>query len=437
MSENLVRFRYLTTLILSTLLSVSVCVTADSSFDAPPAGAGVGADWGHFLGPNYNGVPMVDTFEPKAIELLWSKDIHPGASSMSIVDGKLYTMGNRDGREIIYCLDAQTGDEVWRYEYDSDLMPKLYAGGPNSTPTVTDGRVYTLSRKGQIFCLDAKTGDEIWQMSAEEWTPKGAFWGFSDSPVVWGGRVFANIGNRGLVLSADSGEIIWSSEDNVPTYATILPLPSGNTVLGVPAVVMQSCKGMEILDPATGESFLGTPGEWAQRKSNCNAVTPAIYQDSLLLMHSGHGLSRISRQGEQWVEDWLCKELIYDKGGWFTFNQQVIRNGHLYALAGNDREKDSRLACVNLETGEIAWQTPSPFGNLILVADKLVTVTQTGEIAWGDFDGVNYEEQSRQSLLNGGRGEGKDGPYWAHPVFHQGHLYVRSNYGKLTCFRFQ
>ena len=64
-------------------------------------------------------------------------------------------------------------------------------------------------------------------------------------------------------------------------------------------------------------------------------------------------------------------------------------------------------------------------------------VTELGEIAWGALQGNEYHETFRQKLLNGGVGPDTDGPYWAHPVLHDGHLYVRSNKGKLTCLQFE
>jgi len=86
------------------------------------------------------------------------------------------------------------------------------------------------------------------------------------------------------------------------------------------------------------------------------------------------------------------------------------------------------MMCVDLGTGAVKWQKPAPFGNFILAADKLITVTELGEIAWGALDGIEYHETFRKKLLSGRN--------WSHPVLHDGYLYVRSNGGMLTCFRF-
>jgi len=41
------------------------------------------------------------------------------------------------------------------------LKAESYEGGCNSTPTVAEEKVYTLSKTGKVFCLDANTGTEI------------------------------------------------------------------------------------------------------------------------------------------------------------------------------------------------------------------------------------------------------------------------------------
>lgn len=402
-----------------------------------PAGMGAAADWVHFLGPNYDGIAPLDKFDPKGLTEVWSRELGPGCSSVTVAEGRLFTMGNRADRDIVYCLDPKTGDEKWTFGYDCELMPKLYEGGPNSTPTIADGRIYTLSRKGQVYCLDAESGEKIWEASYGQWSPKGGWWGFSDSPVVWGDKVFVNLTDKGMALARATGTVVWSGERAVPAYATILPLPEGNPVVDRAALVVQTCRTLNVLAPATGESMLGGAPEWAQRKSNNNAVSPKVYGSGLLVMHAATGLSKISRAGGEWTEEWLCPEFAYGGGDWFTFNRQVIHGKYLYAIAGRGKGARCRLECVNLDTGAIEWTRPEAFGNLILAADKLMIVTEMGEIAWGALDGNAYNETFRQKLLDGGVGAGTDGPYWSHPVLHDGHLYVRSNKGKLTCFRLE
>jgi outer membrane protein assembly factor BamB len=408
-------------------LAVCVAEGQPGGFGRLPQSAA--GQWAHFLGPDYNGVPRVDRFDPKGIRPVWSREVGTGCSSVTIADGKVYTMGNRGDRDIVSCLDVKTGAEVWTFAYDCGLMPQSYEGGPGCTPTVSGGRVYTVSRKGQVHCLDARDGRKIWMASLEKWTPKGAWWGFNNSPVVWEDRVFLNASEKGVALNRNTGAVIWSGATGAPAYASILPLPRGNAVLDRPALVLLTCGSINIVDPGTGASLLGAAPDWAKRVSNNNAVTPAVFGGSLIFMHARHGLSRISRAGNTWTEDWLCPELMYNEWDWFTFNRQVIHNGHLFALAGRGTRTSDRMMCIDLATGKVKWQKPMPFGSLILAAGRLLMVTQEGEIAWGALDGIEYRETFRKKLL--------EPRIWAHPVLHDGRLYTRSNGGTLTCLRLE
>ena len=399
-------------------------------------GAVFAADWPHFLGPDYDTTLAVEDFDPTGITEVWSRPVNTGCSSVTIVDGRIYTMGNDQGREFVYCMDPETGNEIWTFEYACDLRPQVYEGGPSSTPTVVDGRVYTVSKNGHIYCLDAVTGGEVWSASAAEWKPEGAWWGFSDSAIVWGDKVFFNIGTRGLALDKATGDVVWSSDDTAASYCSLRPLPEGNGLVDGAALVVQSCKTVDVVAAATGESLLGELPDWAKRESNCNGVTPVVHDGGLLVMHSGHGLSKVSPRDGQWVEDWFCADLKYDDRGWFTFNRQVIRDGYLFTVAGAGGGKSSRLACVDLSTGKVISQEPFGFGNLILTGDVLISLSEDGEVRWGKLDGAVYSEVHKSKPLNGGKGADKDGPYWSHPVLHEGRLYARSNKGKLTCFRF-
>ncbi|HEU4890349.1 MAG TPA: PQQ-binding-like beta-propeller repeat protein [Vicinamibacterales bacterium] len=62
-----------------------------------------------------------------------------------------------------FAIDVGTGQIVWKHSYpcNEKVGIKDY-DGPFATPTVANGVVYTLSRKGDVFALDARTGKVIW-----------------------------------------------------------------------------------------------------------------------------------------------------------------------------------------------------------------------------------------------------------------------------------
>ncbi|MHC4073511.1 MAG: hypothetical protein ACYTGS_15980, partial [Planctomycetota bacterium] len=115
-------------------------------------------DWSHYLGPNFDLKLGAEQFTAKSASKVWDASIKTGMCSVTIADGLLYTMGN-DGtkenkdkaRDFVYCLDAGTGEEKWTFDYPCALDPRLHPGGPSSTPTIHEGKVYTISKLGHIY----------------------------------------------------------------------------------------------------------------------------------------------------------------------------------------------------------------------------------------------------------------------------------------------
>ena len=61
-------------------------------------------------------------------KILWKVDAVVGHSNVAIKDNRLYTVGTNG----IFCFDAKSGDELWKYE--------ITTTGPAATPAI-DGRV--------------------------------------------------------------------------------------------------------------------------------------------------------------------------------------------------------------------------------------------------------------------------------------------------------
>ena len=62
------------------------------------------ADWPHWLGPNYDGKSAESL--PEKVDLsrtAWTAEIGIGFSTVSIVDGRVYTMGHEGGKETVWC----------------------------------------------------------------------------------------------------------------------------------------------------------------------------------------------------------------------------------------------------------------------------------------------------------------------------------------------
>ena len=105
------------------------------------AATSVAADWPQWRGPNRDGVSsetgLLASWPPDGPKVVWKiSGIGIGYSSISIVNGRIYTQGQRGNQEFVLALDVKTGHKLWEtvtsraYENDRGSGPR---GTPRST----------------------------------------------------------------------------------------------------------------------------------------------------------------------------------------------------------------------------------------------------------------------------------------------------------------
>jgi outer membrane protein assembly factor BamB len=189
-----------------------------------------GYDWPRWRGPNGDGISRETDWNPRALEngppILWRVDIGFGFSNVTIQGNRLYTVGyDADAlQNIVWCLDAKTGQMVWRYVTSGPGVDS----SPQSTPVVDGDDLFVLRTKGLFLCLEAKNGKVRWQkdLVAECGVVK-PFYDFAGSPVVVGNLVILTANSSGMTFDRKNGELVWSS-DRPPAHFPA-PVPSAST----------------------------------------------------------------------------------------------------------------------------------------------------------------------------------------------------------------
>ncbi len=113
------------------------------------------AGWPQFRGPDRNGISAETDWAGDGSKVAWTAEIGLGFSSFSVANGRVVTTGHADDQDTVFCFDATKGSLVWKHSYPADLGDKYFEGGTSGTPTIHDGKVYHLSRWGDVFCFDA------------------------------------------------------------------------------------------------------------------------------------------------------------------------------------------------------------------------------------------------------------------------------------------
>jgi len=392
-------------------LSLLLAVAAIAAI-APAAGS----DWPGWRGPNRNGISTEAGWTwrwPAAgPKVRWRAALGKGMSSFAVARGKLYAMGNRDETDTLFCLDAETGKLVWRHDYPCPLHPLAYEGGPSATPLVEGGRVYTLSKFGHVFCLNADTGAVIWSRTFEV-APAGPqdyrnCWGFAGSPLVVGSRLILAVGSGGLALDKKSGRDLWQSAPGRPGYSSPVPFRLGE----------RECfgfvSGHEVVagEVATGKELWRIPWRttWDQNAAD------VIFSEGRLFVSSGHGVgcALFDITGAEPVQLWRNKALRNE------LSSSILWKGHLYGF------DDSRLACVEWETGATRWTAEGMGrGNLVLADGKLVILSDAGKLVVAEATSEAWKPLAEAPILTG--------RCWSVPVLSGGRLYARNAAGDMVC----
>jgi len=369
------------------------------------------ADWPQWRGPARNGLSSETglnwAWGPAGPRRLWTAQVGQGFSSVAVSGGRLYTMGNDGSRDSVFCLDALTGRQIWRFSYACG--PGDYEG-PRATPTVAGGRVYTLSREGEAHCLKAANGQLVWRRDLRgEMRAEPPRWGFAGSPLLAGSLVLYNVGTAGIAVNAGTGKTVWASGPRQAGYASPVPFTAG----GKRGVALFVAWGIVAVNPEDGRPLWQHPWETS---FGVNAADPIFSGDQVFISSDygrGGAVLRISGPRPQRV--WENREMKNH------FNSCVLIGGSLY---GND---ENTLKCVDFRTGAERWRLRGiGKGGLIAADGRLVVLSERGELIVASATPERYQELARARIM---RGE-----CWTHPVIANGVLYCRTRQGELAAF---
>ncbi|MBK1826804.1 PQQ-binding-like beta-propeller repeat protein [Haloferula rosea] len=392
-------------------------------------GAGVVAsahagDWPRYLGPG--GEAKVEgslgkSFAPKEV---WKADIGKGCSGFAIAEGKAVVMGNTGDKDVVWCFDARSGKLEWKYEYAEELNPKFYDGGPSVTPTIDAGRVYTLSRTGNLFCLSLKDGSVKWHKHYQtDFGGKAPSWGFAAAPIVRGDELYCLPCAKDAavyVLNKATGEVSWK-------------FGKGKTKAGYAAPVFFKYQGKHAVAVFHGRELvtydLDNNGEplfnFTWRTSyDVNASNPQFH-DGKMFLASGYGMGYvvIDVSGDS-------PEVLHKEEDTRMIFQNSVRIGDDIVGVFGDKNIDAELIRMELGSGKIHWREkmPGTRGSSLMVGDQMVILAETGDLIAGTPSLKGWQELGRARIL-------QDGKCWAPVAYADGLVFARTNKGEAVCVK--
>ena len=196
-------------------------VTDQRIIDAVVAEPGSWLTYGQtYKEQRFSALTQINKSNLDRLGLVWSLPIGGSTERMQgtplVVDGVMYATS---GWGVVYALNAATGEELWRYDPQTDREYVKYSccgGVVNRGVAVYEGVVYVATFDGRLTAIDANTGEAFWDV--DTWHPSalGRF-NITGAPRAAAGKVFIGQGSsesgyrRGYVTAYDAatGEVAW------------------------------------------------------------------------------------------------------------------------------------------------------------------------------------------------------------------------------------
>ncbi len=382
-------------------------------------------EFSQWRGPNRDGkypqTGLLNQWPDGGPKMLWSYEgLGAGHGSVSIAEDQLFVLGMPDTIGVIYSFDMQ-GNLLWQKEYGLEWYASYT--GPRSTPTIADGLLYFVSGQGVVFCMDTESGEVLWSMDMlERFSGQKTTWGIAESPLLDGDRIIITPGgveHNVVALDRFTGETIWTSKGNSEPSAYCSPiLVQHNDTRLIVTMTAESVIG---IDADNGHTF------WRieHRQGNkINANNP-VYNDGRVFCASGqadtlegHVMIRLSEDGKTAELGWRNEEWFNLLGG------IILHEGCLYSSTFNKKE----FYCIDAGTGNLNYVSDQVSGGATIFAEGLFYCYGTdGVLALVEADETDCRVISSFRVQLG------TDQHWAHPVIHDGSMYVHHG-NALMCY---
>ncbi|TWU00410.1 outer membrane biogenesis protein BamB [Botrimarina colliarenosi] len=418
-------------------------------------------DWPQWRGPQRDGVwreeGLAATLPDEGLDYAWRTPVNLGYAGPAVAEGKVYLFeyertdgeitdqpGARDklkGIERVRCLDATSGDEVWRHEYERDYDIS-YPGGPRCTPTVDGDHVYTLGPEGDLRCLRTSDGTVVWsKFFPDDYQAPTPLWGHSAHPLVDGDTLYCLVGGDGSVVVAFNkltGEDKWRalstpSMKNEVGYCPPMMIEHN----GAKQLVVFDPEATCGLDPATGETLWSVP---ILSSYGMSIAQPLPMGDRLFV--TGYGgpsvFFQLPAKGAEPKILWSGEA----KTSASAANASPIADADgrvIYAVDANS----SSLVAIDPANGERHWESQLPtrgkaerrsrarHGTVFVIrqgeSDRYWLTSETGDLILARLTPEAYEEIARQPLLEPtGNAFGRP-VLWSHPAFAERSVFARND----------
>ena len=346
-------------------------------------------------------------------------------SSPVIVGNRIFITGNDadDANEIFYAFTLR-GEKLFSTVYGSTWDRSF--PGARSTPTIVGDRAFVISGAGEVVAINTRNGDIVWRVDGNDYGRRVGMWGTVESPLVFDNKVIFTPGGDQttmMAINATNGEIIWKTRpivDGISEGGGFEASNFSSPILiehnGVRQIVQIAQWSVFGVNPENGE-IMWSENEWGHPNRRIAPNSPIFYNGRIFISN-GYDLGayqwQLNSNATGVTRLWHNVDFDTHHGG------QVLIDGVLYGSNWFNNNAGYWMA-VDWNTGATLWELPWHNKGQIIAADGMI-------IKYAEVSGsVGLIRPSRTGLQVVSEfilpyGENQ---HWAHPVIHDGILYIR------------
>jgi outer membrane protein assembly factor BamB len=432
---------------IAALLALSMAL---QDADVPDLGTrSAGVDWPGFLGSDHDSKSPEKGLKwpAEGPRVVWQRGLGTSYGICSIAKGRAFQFDRSDRNAVLFCLNSETGKELWKFEYESVYDDMYgYEPGPRCCPVIDGDRVYIFGVEGMLHCLRVADGKVVWKTNTtQDFGVIQNFFGVGSTPIVEGDLLIAHIGgspanspgiqsgevkgNGSGIVAFDkrTGAVKYKITDELASYAS----PLVTTINGRRWAFVFARGGLVAFDPATGKIDFQYP--WRARiLESVNASNPVVAGDLVLISECyGVGASVLKVKPGGYDVVWLDGRKR-EQSLATHWNTPIHLDGFVYGSSGR-HTAEAELRCVELATGKVQWAAPRlTRASLLYVDGHFVCLGEDGALRLIKADPKKYEEVGKLMLKSPDGEPLLKYPAWAAPVLSHGLMYVRGK-DRLVC----
>jgi outer membrane protein assembly factor BamB len=416
-----------------------------------------GDDWPCFLGPTRDSrsaeTGILTRWPAEGLPIVWHRKLGISYDIGTVSRGRFFQFDRHGNMARLTCLQSETGEELWRFEYSTGYQDMLgYNNGPRCSPVVDGDRVYLFGPSGMLHCLLAVDGQTLWKIDTEqEFGVIQNFFGVGSTPVIEEDLLIVNIGGSppedqqfgrfnldrvggdrsGIVaFNKYTGAVVYSVTDELASYAS----PQLATINGRRWCFVFARGGLVGLDPSSGVVDFHYPWR-ATVHDSVNASTPVVVGDEVLISETyGPGASLLKIKPGQAEVVWSDQKRRANRSMATHWNTAVHHEGYLYGSSGR-HSNNAELRCIDWKTGAVQWSVPRLTRSSLLYADgHFICLTEAGDLLLLRATPEQFEAVATVQMKDPEAPSNPllEYPAWAAPILSHGLLYVRGK-DRLVC----